>query len=225
MRKKFYITSIVIFCIICSVILFFSWTIKNRNPIIPEPEYITVNNWETQYTSEEHIERINKIVFNSVENITVYYLLNNDIKTGNFKIKDCETHILYAFDETPSYFVVDLKYVIDGVNEESENYFEWETYTIGYVLSDKYYYGGWAHDESSMITKSFSSPYKIMNVFDKKIYYGYVGLYVYEEKGVLYDTQFNLANELIEVTELGYSKKLWMTQMGKQRNKSWKLLG
>lgn len=239
-NNKLYLTLIIVICLICVIFglnYLLMYLVFNRNLPGPPDNKIKVINWETKYTSEEHVERIEKLIFDNVGEVEVLYEYsdykhNDYMKNGEFKISECEVNIVYGFDETPSYFVADLKYVINGLDKDDNEYYEWETYTIGFILDDKYYIKEWAYNEYGYVfhVESYfaeravytSSPYKRLNVLDKKLYYANYGYYVYESDGVLYETHY-IGTSLSNVRIISENENFGINYVN-YRDGTWKLL-
>ncbi len=131
----------------------------------------------TEYTIEEHIERITT---------RTEEIFEEEIKNGD--IVDYTVEIVYAFyDNDPEYFLVELEYAKewggkydnpnDSPNVENDEYITYQTkykHFIGYIVNDRYWYGlrdYWGSDIKTSF-KDGRSVYAFNGYEKERKYYG-----------------------------------------------------
>ncbi len=147
----------------------------------------------TQYTAEEHVERIRQRTAEKFET----EILNGDIVGVNVEI-------VYAFyDDDPEYFLVELEFYKEWKSFYEANNMEEVEYTtkykhlIGYIHNDKYYAGLKYYDSNS-----FNNVEKLYGFIDGKSSYSYYG---YEDSKKYYGASAQGVLVEDEIIELAYA--------------------
>ena len=161
--------------LICSLCLY-TFTACEEDRIIGGPHNYTHPEFQTEYTIDEHIDRIRE---RTMEKFSA------EIEKG--KIANIEVEILYAFyDNDPEYFMVQLQYTQDftgsyRVKDESgrrvlKTYATRYKHFIGFIENDEYYvrvrlYSGYG-ENSKRIAKFIDgrNPYELSGYGDAKKY-------------------------------------------------------
>ena len=115
--------------------------------------------WTTAYTEEEHIERLER-------ELTYYW---QAVENGAV----IDVDIVYSFDNLPKYFLVSIQLAEGGrptIYTNTETPYEVkQTYIIGSIKNDKYYYG------TTFINRKYipgPSPWHYLGYKDEKKYFG-----------------------------------------------------
>lgn len=133
--------------------------------------------FKTDYTIEEHIERISAL---TEENFA------KELASG--KLVSYNVEILYAFyDEDPEYFLIELEYAeewkgwyVTGEVEKIEYKTKYK-HTIGYILYDEYHYLTGIYNYYDFVDGR--SSYRYYGYADNKKYVGFEGLQAVEKDG------------------------------------------
>jgi len=96
----------------------------------------------TNYTKEEHVERIEERAWDIVERIgSVYYADYNDdgVRDGENKVVDIQAYIVYSFDDRPEYFYIIYEYEKEiHIRFSDENIETKFSHQFGYIENDDY---------------------------------------------------------------------------------------
>ena len=138
--------------------------------------------FQTEYTIEEHIERIEK---------RMQEKFAEQIQSG--EISDIEVEILYAFhDNDPEYFMVQLEYAdevleVRQINEEGSLEVQRSRYKhfIGFIENDKYYSGLYGYDSNDDVFIVGRNAYELCGYSEAKKYYGCRIQAVETQEGIL----------------------------------------
>ena len=147
------ITSVVLGCVLSFSMLFVGSSCAEEPSTTPE------NIWTTAYTEEEHIERL------EIE-LTYYW---QAVEKGAV----IDVDIVYSFDNLPKYFLVTVQFAESQrptIYTHTENPYEVkQTYIIGSIKDDKYYYG------TTFINSKYipgPSPWHYLGYENAKKYFG-----------------------------------------------------
>ena len=170
-KKK---VELLIMCILASLcfLLVGCWTYAGSN--YKHPDFVT------QYTQEEHIQRISE---------RTQTRFSKEIESG--EIVNYTVEIVYAFyDNDPEYFLVNLEYA-----EEFEKYsyggeLEYKTkykHFLGFIENDEYYTGLYCYggENGDAMFIGGRNPYEVTGYGDAKKYYGANRFAVETENGLL----------------------------------------
>lgn len=96
----------------------------------------------TNYTKEEHVERIEERAWDIVERIgPVYYADYNDdgVRDGENNVVDIQAYIVYSFDDRPEYFYIIYEYEKEiHIRFRDENVRTKFSHQFGYIENDEY---------------------------------------------------------------------------------------
>ncbi|MBR6737006.1 MAG: hypothetical protein IKL82_01410 [Clostridia bacterium] len=121
--------------------------------------------YTSEYTSQQHIERIKNV-----------YLNKSEAKNGTWIINDINVEIINSFyDNDPEYFIVEMDIRIGKIIEGYFKYRDAYLVIFGFIWNDEYYYGYTLK----------SNPYKVCGYEDNK---KFVSNYTFgiEEDGKVY---------------------------------------
>lgn len=150
--------------------------------------------WTSKYTAEEHLQKLNEIVPKKLK--SMLYVRE--------EIYNLSIETVYAFDESPEYFVVEI-FMRKRDDKNYGLFYDIERHIIGFIENDEYYF--WGDLGTGEIFRNGYSKWKLESITYKK-YLGGMYTYAYkDENGDFYGWSAN---------SNGYNEKFLISNEGRQ---------
>ncbi len=119
------------------LLLIFSFTLGGCwivcTPFVPPgfTRIYTDNNYISEYTPEQHVERISEIFETDYEDA---------VKNSYYKVKEYDIYTIYSFDDKPEYFLIEICWEVTCIKNYNNKWTETHySHDIGIIYHDEYY--------------------------------------------------------------------------------------